>query len=187
MNRKPQLNYTRIGNGMVTVTCTCGWKDPLGPVPPSPFDPTEALVAAEAAHPFCPDPPPRTRCDECDRPRPETELPEPTDAVMYCGDCHRSFTLDEIEAMFIEANVMDSNHGRAWRRAIVDDLIAALRRIASKGPELSSDFALITSVEPSAPQHEGWAAFQRSMKGRAYGRDALLSAWAWFKVGWAGE
>lgn len=50
---KPQLSYVHLPDGKTTVTCTCGWKDPLGPVFPSPFDPMEALVAASAAHPRC--------------------------------------------------------------------------------------------------------------------------------------
>lgn len=52
--RKSQLSYVRLPDGKSTVTCTCGWRDPLGPVPPSPFDPAEALHAAFAAHPCCP-------------------------------------------------------------------------------------------------------------------------------------
>lgn len=51
--RKPQLSYVTLPGGLVTVTCTCGWKDPMGPVRPGPFDPGEALMAALAEHPFC--------------------------------------------------------------------------------------------------------------------------------------
>lgn len=51
--RRPALSYVRLPDGKATVTCSCGWKDPIGPVWPSPFDPTEALVAAQAAHPQC--------------------------------------------------------------------------------------------------------------------------------------
>jgi hypothetical protein len=51
--RKPQLSYVHLNNGKVTVTCTCGWRDPLGPVNPSPFDPVEAFVAAQAEHRVC--------------------------------------------------------------------------------------------------------------------------------------
>lgn len=56
--REPTFSYVQLPGGKVTVTCTCGWKDPLGPVWPSPFDPMEALVAARAEHPRCPDPDP---------------------------------------------------------------------------------------------------------------------------------
>lgn len=50
---KPQLSYNRLASGKAIVTCTCGWRDPLGPVHPSPFDPAEALAAAQAEHPVC--------------------------------------------------------------------------------------------------------------------------------------
>jgi hypothetical protein len=49
----PEFSYIRLPNNHATVTCTCGWTDPLGPVPVSPFDPAEALVAASAEHPRC--------------------------------------------------------------------------------------------------------------------------------------
>ncbi len=51
--KQSQLSYITLLSGKVTVTCTCGWRDPLGPVTPSPFDPTEALVAAHGEHPVC--------------------------------------------------------------------------------------------------------------------------------------
>jgi len=54
--REPEFSYVRLPGGKSTVTCACGWKDPLGPVAPSPFDPQEALAAAYAAHPRCPTP-----------------------------------------------------------------------------------------------------------------------------------
>ncbi len=50
---KPQFSYNRLVSGKAIVTCTCGWRDPLGPMPVSPFDPAEALVAAQAEHPVC--------------------------------------------------------------------------------------------------------------------------------------
>jgi len=53
MTSKPVLRYVHLPTGKVTVTCACGWKDPLGPVDPSPFDPLEALEAARALHPRC--------------------------------------------------------------------------------------------------------------------------------------
>lgn len=52
-DRKPQFSYITLLSGKVTVVCTCGWRDPLGPVDPSPFDPTEALVAAQGEHRVC--------------------------------------------------------------------------------------------------------------------------------------
>jgi hypothetical protein len=51
--REPILRYAILPSGKATVTCACGWEDPLGPVAPSPFDPLEALVAARAEHPRC--------------------------------------------------------------------------------------------------------------------------------------
>ena len=51
--KTPALSYVCLPDEKTTVTCNCGWKDPLGPVPPGPFDPMEALVAARAAHPQC--------------------------------------------------------------------------------------------------------------------------------------
>ena len=51
--REPVFTYERLPGGKATVTCACGWKDPLGPVARSPFDPLEALVAARAVHPCC--------------------------------------------------------------------------------------------------------------------------------------
>lgn len=50
---KPQFSYNRLASGRAIVTCTCGWRDPLGPMPPSPFDPAEALAAAAAEHLKC--------------------------------------------------------------------------------------------------------------------------------------
>lgn len=52
---QPEFSYVRLKGGTATVTCTCGWGDPLGPMPVSPFDPAEALAAAAATHPHCPD------------------------------------------------------------------------------------------------------------------------------------
>lgn len=54
--RTPEFSYVRLPGNKATVTCTCGWKDPMGPMPVSPFDPREALAAAQAEHPRCPDP-----------------------------------------------------------------------------------------------------------------------------------
>lgn len=48
-----QLRYVQLPDGRVTVTCSCGWTDPIGPVWPSAFDPREALEAARAEHPLC--------------------------------------------------------------------------------------------------------------------------------------
>lgn len=50
---KPQFSYNRLLSGKAIVTCTCGWRDPLGPLPVSPFDPAEALAAAGAEHLQC--------------------------------------------------------------------------------------------------------------------------------------
>ncbi|MGB8273714.1 MAG: hypothetical protein WCF16_00410 [Alphaproteobacteria bacterium] len=49
----PEFSYIRLPNNHAKVTCTCGWEDPLGAVPVSPFDPAEALAAASAEHPRC--------------------------------------------------------------------------------------------------------------------------------------
>ena len=49
----PEFNYIRLPNNHAKVTCTCGWEDPLGAVPVSPFDPEEAFAAASAEHPHC--------------------------------------------------------------------------------------------------------------------------------------
>lgn len=51
--RRPELSYIRLPNNKATVVCTCGWRDPLGEMSVSPFDPLEALTAAFVAHPFC--------------------------------------------------------------------------------------------------------------------------------------
>ncbi len=56
MRASPSLTYVTSSDGRVTVACTCGWTDPLGPVWPSAFDPIEAIVAARAAHPHCAEP-----------------------------------------------------------------------------------------------------------------------------------
>jgi len=53
VNTKPQFSYVRLLSGRAIVTCTCGWRDPLGPMPPSLFDPAEALAAAAAEHLKC--------------------------------------------------------------------------------------------------------------------------------------
>lgn len=50
---KPQFSYITLLSGKITVVCTCGWRDPLGPVDPSAFDPAESLAAAAAAHLKC--------------------------------------------------------------------------------------------------------------------------------------
>lgn len=71
-----------------------------------------------------------TLCEECGRPRPQSTPSEPAVAIMHCAACLSSFSLDEIETLFDEANVLDSNAARQLRRVIVDDLIAALRRHA---------------------------------------------------------
>jgi hypothetical protein len=49
----PEFSYIRLPNNHAKVTCTCGWEDPLSPMPVSPFDPEEALAAASAEHPRC--------------------------------------------------------------------------------------------------------------------------------------
>lgn len=51
--RTPEFSYIRLPDGKAKVTCTCGWEDPLGPMPVSPFDPREALAAAGAEHLRC--------------------------------------------------------------------------------------------------------------------------------------
>ena len=50
--------------------------------------------------------------------------------------------------------------------------------------ELLSDLTLITAHDPDAVAHLAWPAFQRATRDRAYGREALLTAWAWFRGGW---
>lgn len=72
-------------------------------------------------------------CAECNRPRPSEALPVPTSAVTYCGECHVPLSLDKIRSLFHEANLLDSNAARQFRRAIVDDLIAAVRRLKPGG------------------------------------------------------
>ena len=49
--RAPEFSYVRLSDNRAKVTCTCGWEDQ--PMPVSPFDPNEALAAAQAAHPRC--------------------------------------------------------------------------------------------------------------------------------------
>lgn len=50
---KPLFSYNMYASGRGIVTCTCGWRDPLGPQLPSAFDPTESLVAAQTEHLVC--------------------------------------------------------------------------------------------------------------------------------------
>jgi hypothetical protein len=64
-DREPQLSYVVLPDGTSTVRCACGWQ--LPPLPPSPFDPTEALVAAQGEHRSCPGPRPATPTDLVDR------------------------------------------------------------------------------------------------------------------------
>ena len=66
-------------------------------------------------------------CKECHRPRPARKPPEPKAAITHCGACNGPFSLDEIDALFSEANMYDSNAARRFRRGLVDDLITALR------------------------------------------------------------
>jgi hypothetical protein len=49
----PAFSYALLPGNKATVTCACGWTDPLGPVRVSPFDPEEAFAAASAEHPRC--------------------------------------------------------------------------------------------------------------------------------------
>lgn len=51
-----------------------------------------------------------------------------------------------------------------------------------KSPELASDFYLLDDMRFA--EHPAHAAFVKAMKGRAYGRGALNSAWLWFRDGW---
>jgi hypothetical protein len=55
------------------------------------------------------------KCHECGRPRPEIALPEPKNAITHCAECNVPFSLDEISALFSEANMMDSNAARCTR------------------------------------------------------------------------
>ena len=64
-DRQPQLSYVVLPDGTSTVRCACGWQ--LPPAPPSPFDPTEALVAAQGEHRACPPPTSPTLTDLVDR------------------------------------------------------------------------------------------------------------------------
>lgn len=51
-----------------------------------------------------------------------------------------------------------------------------------KTTELESDFSLLNDT--GAEDHEGYPSFVKAMKGRAYGPEAINSAWSWFKIGW---
>lgn len=55
--------------------------------------------------------------------------------------------------------------------------------ISQTSTELSSDFSLLPFEDLL---HEALPAFKREMKGRAYGHEALRSAWHWFKAGFEG-
>ena len=46
---------------------------------------------------------------------------------------------------------------------------------------LRSDFSLIDSA---SKKHAAWGAFKDAMRGKAYGRDALTQAWAFYRQGW---
>lgn len=46
---------------------------------------------------------------------------------------------------------------------------------------LRSDFSLIDNAEK---KHAAWGAFKSAMRGKAYGREALNQAWAFFRLGW---
>jgi hypothetical protein len=48
---------------------------------------------------------------------------------------------------------------------------------------LSTNFSLLED-EAAARVHPAWSAFEEMMSGRAYGDDALNSAWCWFRDGW---
>jgi hypothetical protein len=73
-------------------------------------------------------------CKECDRPWPSPRPPVPTTAITYCAECHVPFSIDELRALFSEANMYDSNAARQFRREIVDDLITALRKSLKETP-----------------------------------------------------
>jgi hypothetical protein len=47
---------------------------------------------------------------------------------------------------------------------------------------MHSDFTLIS--DPEFDYHPACMAFRWGMLGRAYGREAINDAWAWFKSGW---
>lgn len=50
-----------------------------------------------------------------------------------------------------------------------------------KPTTLRSDFSLIDNADK---KHAAWGAFKEAMRGRAYGREALNDAWAWYRTGW---
>lgn len=66
-------------------------------------------------------------CPECSRPRPEARLTRPPESVSYCEECLAPFSLDELEELFREFNLRDSNSARSARRALFSDLLAMLR------------------------------------------------------------
>lgn len=49
------------------------------------------------------------------------------------------------------------------------------------GTILRSDFSLIDNA---SKKHAAWGAFKNAMRGKAYGREALNDAWAWYRTGW---
>lgn len=70
------------------------------------------------------------RCRECDRkiPREISEFAPLSDT--FCAECKQPFSLDEIEIMFSEVNMIDTNAARVTRRTIVRDLIDSSKRRA---------------------------------------------------------
>lgn len=46
---------------------------------------------------------------------------------------------------------------------------------------LRSDFSLIDNADK---KHAAWGAFKDAMRGKAYGRDALIQAWMFYRQGW---
>ena len=50
--------------------------------------------------------------------------------------------------------------------------------------KLRSDFSLIDKSEHT---HPAWESFVLEMTGRAYGFEALHTAWYWFKAGWVAD
>lgn len=49
---------------------------------------------------------------------------------------------------------------------------------------LQTDFTFLTERVPDVVKDPAWEPFKHALKNRAYGGDALLSAWTWFKTGW---
>jgi hypothetical protein len=81
------------------------------------------------------------KCSECARPQPQTKLPRPHANIMFCDECHAPFSIEEIKTLFSEANLLDSNVARQFRRVIIDHLIAERvgMRVVTEAAERACD------------------------------------------------